>query len=74
MRGMGSSMLFKIVDVYTFLIIPELWRQWVKYKEAFCLVLNRNKDPFTNNWRHTLRIINKVYNEHQFAVTSMWVL
>jgi len=28
--------------------------------EAFCLVLNRNKDPLTN-WCHVLEIINKVY-------------
>jgi len=32
----------------------------VKYKEAFCLVLNRNKDPLTN-WRDASGIINKVY-------------
>jgi len=49
------------VLIYTLLIIPEMWRQLVKYKEAICLVLNRNKDPFTN-WRHASGIIYKVYN------------
>jgi len=29
--------------LYTLLIIPEMWRQLVKYKEPFCLVLNRTK-------------------------------
>jgi len=47
--------------VYTLSMIPEIWHQLVKYKEAFCLVLNRNKYPFTN-WRYKLGIINKVYN------------
>jgi len=37
-----------ITNLYTLLIIPEMWRQLVKYKEGFCLVLNRNKDSFTN--------------------------
>jgi len=49
-----------ITNLYTLLIIPEMWRQLVKYKEGFCLVLNRNKDSFTN-WRHALGIIHKVY-------------
>jgi len=48
--------------LYTLLIISEMWRQLVKYKEAFCLILNRNKDQFTN-WRHASGIISKVYND-----------
>jgi len=51
--------------MYVFLIIPEMWRQLVKYKEAFCLGLNRNKDPFTNR-RHESGIINKVYRGQFF--------
>jgi len=38
-----------------------MWHQLVKEaKEAFCLVLNRNKELLTN-WRHRSGIINKVY-------------
>jgi len=38
-------------------------------KEAFCLVLNRNKDPFTN-WRHAFGIINKV-DSHNKVLEKM---
>jgi len=60
-----DCLVLHIIPLYTLLIIPEMWRQLVKYKEAYCLVLNRNKDTFTN-WRHASGIINKVYNYYYF--------
>jgi len=48
-----------------------MWRQLVK-NEAFCLVLNRNKDAFTN-WRHTSGIINNTLRGSLFAIfTKTW--
>jgi len=64
-RCQGMCMLKVAQNIYALLIIPEMWRQLVKYKEAFCLVLNRNKNPFTN-WRHASGIINKVYKSQVF--------
>jgi len=57
-------------QVYTLLIIPKMWRELVKNKGVSSLVLNRNKDPFTN-WRHASGIINKVYNFCTSAKASL---